>query len=71
MKYLISAAIAALFAAVTFTAAARIPASADGAGAITQVAEKKALKKARKAKAAKKAKARKDEKSSETPAAPK
>jgi hypothetical protein len=59
MKQLIAAAVAALFAAVTFTAAAQSTTPSDSPVADTQKAEKKGKKK--KAKAAKKAKERKSQ----------
>ena len=63
MKHLISVAIAAIFAAVTFTAAAQAPAPSSDTPAAT---EKKA-KKAKKSKAAKKSK---KDKAADAPAAP-
>jgi len=60
MKQLISVVIAALFAAVTFTAAAQAPAPSGTPGADAPKVEKKA-RKAKKAKSAKKPKKSKDD----------
>ena len=71
MKQLVSAAIAVLFAAVTFTAAAQGPAPSGAPASDVPKVQKKAAKKQKKAKKAKKQRKSADRPMPDAPAMPK